>query len=140
MPKKVTLSKLTAWILLTILVSLDAFLDVNRGVEGNPFWQPIINNIGINYTPILVPPFLFFLYFVVKISAWLERKIDKIQQSERLVLTILVIIYALFDIWVISVDFLNFRLIKSHYHLIPILMVVGIVYGLWAERHLKKKN
>ncbi len=136
--KKVVLSKKVGWIILTVLLFADAFLDVKRGAEGNPVWQPIVNLIGINYVPFLVPFVLLFFYFVVKGGAWLSRKIDKIPiKSEELVLTALVLAYAVFDLWVILVDFFDFRLIKSHYHLTPILVIVVLIYSLWAEKKLK---
>ncbi|MBU2053158.1 MAG: hypothetical protein KJ721_02865 [Nanoarchaeota archaeon] len=139
--KKVVLSKKVGWIILTILVFLDAFLDVKRGVEGNPVWQPIVNIIGINYVPFLVPFVLLLFYFVVKGGAWLSRKVDKIPtKSEELVLTALVLAYFVFDLWVISVDFFDFRLIKSHYYLTPVLVIVVLIYSLWAEYYLKKQK
>jgi len=68
------------------------------------------------------------------------RKVDKIKKnSEELVLTTLVLVYFIFVLWVVSVDFLGFTLIKSHYALIPILVIVAIIYSLWAEKDLKKK-
>ena len=139
--KKVVFSKPTAWIILTILVFLDAFLDIKRGIEGNPLWQPVVNVIGINYVPFLVPFVLLLFYFVVKGGAWLSRKVDKIPiKSEELVLTALVLAYFVFDLWVISVDFFNFNLIKNHYYLTPILVVIVVGYSLWAEHYLKKQT
>ena len=114
---------------------------VMRGVEGNPVWQPIVNIIGINYVPFLVPFVLLLFYFVVKGGAWLSRKVDKIPtKSEELALTSLVLAYFVFDLWVISVDFFDFRLIKSHYHLTPVLVIVVLIYSLWAEYYLKKQK
>lgn len=118
---------------------LDSFLNVKRGVEGNHLWKPILNYIGVKYTPIFVPFVLILFYFVVKGGAWLTKRVDKIPaKSEELVLTALVLAYFVFDLWVISVDFFGFRLIKSHYHLIPILVIIVLIYSLWAERKLKK--
>jgi len=137
--KNAVLSKKAGWIILAVLVFLDAFLDVIRGTEGNPLWQPILNYVGIQYTPIFVPFVLLLFYFVVKGGAWLTRKVDKIQTNpEELALTSLVLAYFVFDLWVISVDFFGFRLIKSHYYLTPILVVIVLAYSLWAERKLKK--
>ncbi|MBU0958504.1 MAG: hypothetical protein KKB31_01035 [Nanoarchaeota archaeon] len=139
--KKAVLSKLWAWIILTILIFLDSFLDVKREAEGNPIWRPIVEIIGINYVPFLVPFVLLLFYFVVKGGAWLTRKVDKIPiKSEELVLTALVLAYGIFDLWVILVDFFGFSLIKSHYHLTPVLVAVVLIYSLWAERHLKKQK
>ena len=49
------LSKKIGLIVLAILVLIDAFLDVIRGVEGNPLWIPIVNMIGIKNVPFLAP-------------------------------------------------------------------------------------
>lgn len=139
MKNNVVLSKKAGWIILAILLFVDALLDVRRGVEGNPIWQPVLNYIGIQNTPMLVPFVLVFFYFVVKGGAWLTKKVDKIDiKTEELVLTALVLAYFVFDLWVISVDFLGFRLIKNHYYLTPILVIVVLIYSLWAERKLKR--
>ena len=91
--KKVVLSKKAGWIILAILVFTDGFLDVIRGAEGNPLWKPIVNIIGINYVPFLVPFVLLLFYFAVKSGAWIVKKVDKISvKSEELVLTTLVLI------------------------------------------------
>jgi hypothetical protein len=136
--KKVVLSKKEGWIILALLFFLDAFLDVIRGAEGNPIWKPIVNIIGINYVPFLVPFVLLFSYFVVKGGAWLIRKVDKTPMAEELVLTTFVLAYFVFDLWVISFDFFGFRLIKNHYYITPVLVIVVLIYSLWAEHYLKK--
>jgi len=139
--KNVVLSKKIGWIILAILVFLDALLDVRRGVEGNPVWQPILNYVGIQYTPLFVPLVLLLFYFVVKGGAWLTRKVDKINyKTEELVLTALVLAYFVFDLWVISVDFFGFRLIRNHYYLTPVLVVIVLIYSVWAEKKLKKSK
>ena len=90
--------------------------------------------------PVLLTPFVLLTFFiVVKIVSFLEKKIDKIPNAEELVLTILVIVYAVFDLWLILVYLFDFRLFKSHLYLIPVLIVIGIAYGWWAENKLKKK-
>ncbi len=137
--QKVVLSKKSAWIILIALVLLDAILDVRRGTEGNPLWQPIVSIIGVNYVPLLVPIALLFFYFVVKGGAWLIKTIDKVE-SEELILTALVLAYAVFDLWVISVDFFGLRLIQNHYYLTTILVLITLIYSLWAESKLKKKR
>lgn len=45
---KPVLSKSAGWITLAILVFIDAFLDVIRGVEGNPLWIPFVATISAN--------------------------------------------------------------------------------------------
>ena len=137
--KKVTLPWVFGWILLAVLVFLDAFLDVLRGREGNPLWKPVINIIGIEYVPLLVPLIIILFYVVVRAGGWLIEKVDKLPQSKEIVLTCLVFAFAVYDIWVIAVDFFNFTLIQNHLHMIPILIIVVLGYALWAEYMLKKE-
>ena len=140
--KKPVLSKTWGWIILIILVLLDASLDVifteGKGLENN-ILLPIANLLGVNNPLFLTPLVLVLFYFVVKIGAWLIRKTDKIEiKTEELTLTTLVIVYGIFDLWLISVYFFNFTLFRSHYYLIPILIAIGIAYSWWAEKKLKK--
>ena len=141
--KKPVLSKTWAWIILIGLVVLDASLDLifaeGKGIEGN-ILKPIADLFGINNPLFLTPVILIIFYFVVKGGAWLTKKVDKIPaQAEELVLTALVIVYGILDLWLISVYFFNFRLFKSQFYLIPVLIVIGIAYSWWAENKLKKK-
>ena len=140
--KKPVLSKTWAWIILIGLVVLDASLDVifaeGKGLGSN-ILGPIADLFRITNPIFLTPLVLIIFYFVVKAGAWLTKKIDKIPvKTEELVLTVLVIVYGIFDLWLISVYFFNFRLFKSHLYLIPILIVIGIAYSWWAENKLKK--
>ena len=139
---KVVLSKKAGWILLVILVILDAFLDLiftgGAGLQ-SPVWKSISNFLKINNPIFLTPLVLIIFYFGIKGGAWLARKVDKVSiKSEELVLTALVLVYGLFDLWLILVYFFNFSLFKSHYYLIPILIVIALIYSLWAEKKLKK--
>ena len=138
---KVVLSKCWAWIILVFLVILDAFLDLifagGRGLQ-SPIWKPIANLLGVNNPLFLTPLVLILFYFVVKGGAWLTKKADKIPvKAEELVLTTLVIVYGVFDLWLISIYFFNFGLFRSHIYLIPILIIIGIAYSWWAENKLK---
>lgn len=137
---KPVLSKKSGWAILALLVFLDSFLDVIRGVEGNPLWIPIVNVIGIRNVPFLVPFVLLLFYLVVKVLGWLVEKIDKTPNSEELVLTSLVIAYAIFDVWAISVDFLGFRLIPNFRYMIIPMIVLALGYALWAQKQLGKKK
>ncbi len=142
--KKPVLSKTLAWIILIGLVFLDALFDVifaeGKGLESN-ILKPIANLLGVSNPLFLTPLVLILFYFVVKAGAWLARKIDKIpRKAEELVLTTLVIVYGVFDLWLVSVYFFNFALFKSHYYLIPILIIIGIAYSWWAENRLKNKK
>ena len=135
------LSKTYGWIILVALVLLDAILDIifakGSGVQSG-IWKPISNLSGINNPLFLTPIVLVLFYLLVKGGAWLTKKTDKIGfYAEELVLTTLVIVYGVFDLWLISVYLLNFTLIKNHYYLIPILIVIGIAYSWWAEKKLK---
>ena len=139
---KVVLSKKAGWIILAILVILDAFLDLiftgGAGLQ-SPVWKSISNFLKINNPIFLTPLVLIIFYFGIKGSVWLARKVDKVSiKSEELVLTALVLVYGLFDLWLILVYFFNFSLFKSHYYLIPILIVIALIYSLWAEKKLKK--
>ena len=141
---KAILSKRAGWIILIALVLLDALLDVifthGSGLQ-SPIWKPIANLLGINNPLFLTPIVLIAFYLVVKGGAWLTKKADKIDfYAEELVLTTLVIVYGVFDLWLISVYLLNFTLIKNHYYLIPILIVIGIAYSWWAEKKLKNRK
>ena len=135
------LSKTSGWIILVALVLLDAILDIifakGSGVQSG-IWKPISNLLGINNPLFLTPIVLVLFYLLVKGGAWLTKKTDKIDfYAEELVLTTLVIVYCVFDLWLILVYLFNFALIKNHYYLIPILIVIGIAYSWWAEKKLK---
>ncbi|MDO8664293.1 MAG: hypothetical protein Q7K44_01960 [Candidatus Liptonbacteria bacterium] len=133
---KPILSKSVSWVLLITLVFIDAFLDVIRGAEGSPLWKPIADIIGIKMVPFLAPIVLIIFYFAVKILGWLVQKTDKTPKSEELILTILVIVYGFFDIWLIAVDFLGFTLITNYRLMIIPLTIIGLLYGLWAQKKL----
>ncbi|MBU2562562.1 MAG: hypothetical protein KKF68_02795 [Nanoarchaeota archaeon] len=111
----------------------------SRGLQSF-FWKPIANFLGIQHAILGVPILLIIFFVAVKVGAFLEKKIEKIQYAEELVLTTLVIFYGLFDLWLISVYFFNFTLFKSHLYLIPIFIVIGIVYSWWAEKKLKNEK
>lgn len=138
--KEPVLSKKIGWIVLAILVFIDVFLDVIRGIEGNPLWIPIVNIIGINNAPFLVPFVLLLFYLAVKALSLLVEKIDKTLRSEELILTTLVIVYAILDIWVISVDFFGFRLISNFRYMIIPMIILGLGYAFWAQNRLGKKK
>ncbi len=135
------LSKTLGWIILILLVILDELLDVifaeGSGLESN-ILRPIANLLGISNPLFMTPLVIIIFYFGVKSGAWLSKKVDKIPtQTEELVLTTLIIVYAVFDLWLIFVYFFNFTLFKNHFYLIPILIIIGIAYSWWAEKKLK---
>ena len=135
---KVVLSKTSGWIILIALIILDASLDLifahGRGLESG-IWRRVTNPL------FLTPLVLVLFYLLAKGGAWLAKNIDKVTiKAEELVLTTLVIVYGLFDLWLISVYIFNFRLFKTHYYLIPILIIAGIIYETWAEKKLKPQK
>ena len=141
---KVVLSKTSGWIILIALIILDASLDLifahGRGLESG-IWRPIANLLGVTNPLFLTPLVLVLFYLLAKGGAWLAKNIDKVTiKAEELVLTTLVIVYGLFDLWLISVYIFNFRLFKTHYYLIPILIIAGIIYETWAEKKLKPQK
>ncbi len=134
---KPILSRSTGWIILTVLVFVDALLDaVISGGQGSPFWKPIADILGIEMVPLLAPVVLVIFYFAVKTLGWLVQKTDKTPRSEELVLTILVIVYGVFDVWLIA-RILGFNLITNYRLMIIPLTIIGLVYGLWAQKKLK---
>lgn len=135
---KPTLSKKTGWVILAALVFIDAILNVIRGQEGNPLWQPILYKIGIQYTPIFAPLVLIVFYLFIKIISPIVERIDKTPKAEELLLTALVIVYLVFDLWIVSVDFLGFGLIRNFRLMIFPLIAIGLFYAIWAERKLKE--
>ena len=140
MNSKPFLPKRLGWIALAALLFLDAFLDVIRGAEGNPLWKPAVAIIGIEAVPFLVPLILPLFYIAVKAAGWLIKRVDRLPHAEELVLTSLVLVFAVYDIWVMSVDFLGFRLITSHYQIIPVLIVAALAYALSAECLIRRKR
>ncbi len=133
------LQKKISWFLLSALVFLDAFLDVLRGAEGNPLWQPIVNAVGMQNVPLLVPPLLVGFYLIVKVLGRIVTAVDKTPQAEEIILTAFVLVYAVFDAWLLAVDFLNFKLVTDFRLMAIPLTAIGLAYGLWAEKKLKNK-
>jgi len=138
---KAFLSKKIGWIILICLVLFDASLDVifahGSGLQ-SAIWKPIADLLRVSNPLFLTPLVLILFYFIVKGGALLTKKIDNIQfKTEELVLTTLVIVYGVFDLWLISVYLFNFKLFKSHFYLIPILIIIGVIYNWWAEDKLK---
>lgn len=137
---KVTLPKKLAWVIFTLLLFTDAFLDVIRGAEGNPLWKPVVEVIGIKSVPLLVPLALIFFYLVVKAVSWFVKKVDKFPEAEDVILSTLVVVYGVFVLWVIAVDFFGFRLIHNHYQMTPVLVVIALAYALGAEYVIKHRK
>lgn len=134
---KPILSKPVGWISLAALVFLDAFFDLITGARGSPFWNPIAHFLGIKLVPLLAPLVLVIFYPAVKIFGWIVQKTDKTPKSEELILTVLVVVYGVFDIWLVARDFFGFAFVADYRLLVIPLTVIGLLYGLWAQKKLK---
>ena len=126
-----------AIVVLAILLLIDTFFDILRGTQGNPLFKPIENAFGVWAFPFLVPPVVALLYFLSIGIGKIVEKADKITNGKEIILTTLVVIFVIHDIWVFSLDYLGFRLIKSYLHMIPIYIIAGIAYSWWAEKSVK---
>lgn len=133
---KPVLSKSVGWTLLAALVFLDAFLDFIQGAQGSPFWNPIASALGIKMVPLLAPVVLILFWFALKILTWVVQKTDKTPRSEELLLTVLVIVYGVFDLWLLATNFFHFTLITNARLMIIPLTVIGLIYGLFAQKKL----
>ena len=133
------LSKQVGWILITSLVFFDAFLDILTGSRGSAFWNPIANFIGVE-TPFLAPVVVILIYLVVKMVGFVVQKTDKTPRAEELILTTFVIVYGVFDIWLVAVYFFNFTFIRDHRILAIPLMIIGWLYSFWAQKNLHEKS
>ena len=137
--KKPFLSKKLAWSFIIILVYIDAILDIIIGKGmGNPLWVVFVERFGTYSVLILAIPVLALFYFFIKILAKIVVKVDKLPYAEEILLTALVVVYSLFDIWLVSVNFFGFRLIQNFRYTIPFLIVGGLAYALWAEYKVKR--
>ncbi len=134
------LAKRNGWIALAMLLLTDTLLDVIRGTQGNPLWKPLENAIGINAFPLLVPLALLFFYPVVKALGWIVKRYDRFPQGEELVLTALVVIFALHDALIIAADFFSIRLLRNQGEMIALYTIAGIAYGSLAEHKMKKRK
>ena len=139
--KKVFLSKGIAWTVIIILVYLDAFLDIlaGRGMD-NPLWTPVVDKFGSYSVLLLAIVVLAVFYILVKVLSKIVYSIDKTPHAEEILLSALTVVYALFDLWLISVNFFGFSAIKNYRYTIPFLIVAGLIYALWAEHTVKKRK
>ncbi len=58
----------------------------SQGLQGF-FWKPIADFFGIQFVILGIPILLIIFFVAVKIGAFLEKKIEKVQYAEELVLT-----------------------------------------------------
>lgn len=137
---RAVLPKTWAWAILTSLVLFDALLDLifaeGRGIESN-ILKPIANLFGIS-NPLFLTPFVLLIFFAgAKVLAFLTEKIDKTPKAEELILTTIVLVYGVFDLWLILFYVFDFRLFRNHFYLIPFLILIGAAYNWWAEKRLR---
>lgn len=131
------LTRRAALIALAALLLIDTLFDILRGTQGNPIFKPIENAFGIGVFPLLVPFAVLFFYLVAKALAWVVVKTDKTPSAEELLLTTFVVIFVVHDLWVFSLGYLGFSFIRDYRQMIPVYIVAGLAYALWAERRLK---
>ena len=136
--KKPFLSKKLSWIFIILLVYIDAVLDIIAGKGmGNPMWIPFVEKFGSYIVLILAIPVLALFYFFIRILTKIVVRIDKLPYAEEILTTTLVVVYLLFDIWLVSTGFLGFSLIRNFRYTIPFLIIGGLIYALWAEHKVK---
>lgn len=137
-----TLPKKIAWLIFFLLLCLEALVTylVGNGQEGNSLWRPIVTALGFKVVFLIIPLVFIFFYFLVKLAGWLVERLDKLPHGEEIILTALVITYATYDLYLILVPrSFGYLGTKSHYALIPLLIIPGLIYGLWLE-HLKARG
>ncbi len=134
---KFALSKKIGWPILIFLVFLDAFITFIRGgAEGNPLWKPLVEQFGANTLWFLAVLVLGLFYFAVKYAG---KYIEKYPQGEEIILTNFVIAFATYDLYILfALPYIGFLGTRSHYALIPILIIPVLIYNLWIEYRKKK--
>lgn len=136
LPKKV------AWSIFLLLLYFDLGLTwvVGGGhKEGNLLWQPLVVKYGFGLVSLLVP--VLFLLFIagIKIVAWVVTKVDRTPNSEEILSTTLVIVYATYDFYLFFLlPRFGYLGTKTHRILIPVLIIPGIIYALSAQYLTKK--
>ena len=138
--KKIALPKYIGWPVLILLIFWDAFFTYRGGREGNPLWQPIVERFGLNALWVLAIFVLVLFYFLTKILGRYTEKVEKFPQGEEIVLTNLVIVFIVYDLYITfaapRIGYLGFR---RHYAIIPVLIVPVLIYDIWLE-YLKRKG
>lgn len=138
LPKKI------AWLILLLLLYFDLGLTwiVGGGYkEGNPLWQPLVARYGFGLICFFVPILLIFFILVIKTVAWFVTKVDRTPNSEEILFTTLIIVYATYDFYLLFlVPRFGYLGTRNHRILIPILIIPGIIYGLLAQYSAKKKK
>ncbi len=126
----------TGWLMLVFLVFWDAFLTFNKGAEGNPLWQPVVQTFGINALWLLGVIVLAIFYgFTLVAGKYTEQK-EHYTHGKEIVLTNLVIAFASYDAYLtFLLHYLGYFGTNSHYAIIPIIAVPVLLYNIWIERN-----
>ncbi len=127
---RVALPGRIGWPILIFLVFWDAFITYRGGREGNPIWQPFVNALGINALWLLAVLALALFYIVIKLAG----RYVKYPEGEELVLTTFVIAFATYDLYItFLLPYYGFLGSRSHYYIIPVLIVPVLAYNIWFE-------
>ncbi|GEM_PF-3204761 len=135
-------SKKTGWLILAALIFLDAGVTFALGAEGNPLWRYFTQRFGIWVVLVLAVLLLAVLYGAIKLLAPLVAMTDRLVNSEEVLLTNLVIIYALYDCYflllVFQAAFVR-PLFESPALLIAALLVPGLIpYNVYLSYKQKQ--
>ncbi len=133
------------WIALVLLVFWDAFITYKGlirfgGTDGNPLWSGIVSYAGPNILWFLALIVLLLFYGVVVSAGWYIEHFEHTFPGRRVILTTLVIAFATYDVYITfflpAYGFLGSR---SHYYIIPVLIIPVITYMIFVE-YQKRKN
>ncbi len=137
------LPKKLAWLIFLLLLYFDLSLTwFVAGKEGNPLWQSLVVKYGFGLVGLLIIPLLFLSFMVlIKVAAWFVTKVDKTPDSEEILFTALVIIYATYDFYLLFLlPRFGYLGTRNHRVLIPVLIIPAIIYALVAQSLAKKKK
>ncbi len=139
MPDKMALSKHAGWPVLALLVFWDAFITYRAGGEGNPLWRPFVEMFGLNALWVLAALVLVLFYIVVKSVGWYVSRFEHFPQGEEIVLTNLVIAFGAYDLYLtFLLPYFGYLGSRSHYAIIPVLIVPVLAYNVWLEYRKRK--
>lgn len=135
-------SRKMGWLILAALIFLDAGVTFALGAEGNPLWRYFTEKFGIWVVLVLAVLLLAVLWGAIKLLAPLVAKTDRLPNSEEVLLTNVVIIYAIYDLYflllVFGVEFVR-PLFASPALLIVALLVPGLIpYNIYLSYKQKQ--
>lgn len=139
---RTALSKRLGWPILVFLVYWDAFVTYMRGgSEGNPLWKPLVDAYGPHTLWLLAAAVLGLFYLVTKAAGWYEKRFEGFPQGEEIVLTSIVIAFATYDIYItFALPYFGFLGSRSHYAIIPVLLIPVLAYNVWLEYKKRKER